>query len=83
MKSLKGKLVEVAGEVFGYVVGENKKTLLIRQAHDDGKEIVLLDKAVYFDKFSIVDAYWVKTISCDKTIKELPVKPLSVNCNFF
>lgn len=27
---------------------DNKKTLLIRQAHDSGKEIVLLERAMYF-----------------------------------
>lgn len=80
---LKGKLVEVAGRIIGMVVEDNKKTLLIRQVHDGGKEIVLLEKAMYFDKSSIVNSYWIKIINSDKPIEELPVKPLDVRCNFF
>lgn len=80
---LKGKLVEVAGRIIGMVVEDNKKTLLIRQVHDGGKEIVLLEKAMYFDKSSIVNSYWVKIVNSNRSIKELPVKPLDVRCNFF
>lgn len=57
---LKGKLVEVAGRITGMVVEDNKKTLLIRQVHDGGKEIVLLEKAMYFDRAFITNAYWIK-----------------------
>ncbi|TGY56733.1 hypothetical protein [Limosilactobacillus reuteri] len=81
--SLKDKLVEVAGRIFGMVVEDNKKTLLIRQVHDGGKEIVLLEKAMYFDRASIVNSYWVKIVNSNKSIKELTVKPLDVRCNFF
>lgn len=80
---MNGKLIEVAGKVVGYVIEDNKKTLLVRQAHDDGKKIMLLEKAMYFDKSSIVGSYWVKIISCNRPVKELPVKPLSVHCDFF
>lgn len=81
--SLKGKLVEVAGRIIGIVVEDNKKTLLIRQAHDGDKEIVLLEKAMYFDKSSIVNSYWVKIVNSSRSIEESPVKPLDVRCNFF
>lgn len=58
--SLEGKLVEVAGKVVGMVVEDNEKTLLIRQADDRGSEIRLLEKAMYFDKALITNAYWIK-----------------------
>lgn len=28
--------------------------------HDGGKEIVLLEKAMYFDRAFITNAYWIK-----------------------
>lgn len=58
--SLEDKLVEVAGKVVGMVVEDNEKTLLIRQADDRGSEIRLLEKAMYFDKALITNAYWIK-----------------------
>lgn len=81
--SLEGKLVEVAGKIIGMVVEDNEKTLLIREAHDDGKVIMLLEKAMYFEKPSVVDSYWVKIINPDRQVEELPVKPLNVHCNLF
>lgn len=57
---LQGKLVEVAGKIVGAVVEDNEKTLLIRQADDRGSEIRLLEKAMYFDKALITNAYWIK-----------------------
>lgn len=58
--TLEGKTVEVAGTIVGIVVDEKEKTLLIRQAHDGDNEIVLLEKAMYFDKALITNAYWIK-----------------------
>lgn len=80
---LKGKLVEVAGEIIGMVVEDYGKTLLIREAHDDGKKIMLLEKAMYFEKSSVVDSYWVKIIDPGRQVEELPVKPLNIHCNLF
>lgn len=80
---LKGKTVEVAGTIVGIVVDEKEKTLLIRQARDSGDEIVLLEKAMYFEKTSVINCYWIKVANPDKSIRELPVKPLSVNCDIF
>lgn len=53
-------LVEVAGKIVGMVVEDNEKTFLIRQAHDTGNEIVLLEKAMFFEKTLITSAYWIK-----------------------
>lgn len=58
--TLKGMLVEVAGRTVGMVVEDNEKTLLIRQAHDTGNEIALLEKAMFFEKALITSAYWIK-----------------------
>lgn len=73
-KQLEGKLVEVAGEIVGYVVEENKKTLLIRKVqptwNNDG--FLLSPKAMFFDKASIVDAYWVKFLD-----SKLPVRSIN------
>lgn len=80
---LQGKLVEVAGKIVGAVVEDNEKTLLIRQAHDNESEIVLLEKAMYFEKTSITNSYWIRTINSDKPIRELPVKPLDISCDIF
>lgn len=81
--TLEGKIVEVAGTIVGIVVDEKEKTLLIRQAHDGDNEIVLLEKAMYFEKTSVINCYWIKVANPDKSIRELPVKPLSVNCDIF
>ena len=81
--TLKGKTVEVAGKIIGMVVEEKEKTLLIRQARDSDDEIVLLEKAMYFEKTSVINCYWIKVANPDKSIRELPVKPLSVNCDIF
>ncbi|MCM1234602.1 MAG: hypothetical protein NC489_31255 [Ruminococcus flavefaciens] len=65
MENLKGKLVEVAGEIVGLVIEDNKKTLLIREVHystgDDN--VLLMEKAMFFDKDSVVNSYWIKFIN--------------------
>lgn len=81
--TLEGKIVEIAGKIIGMVVEEKEKTLLIRQARDSGDEIVLLEKAMYFEKTSVINCYWIKVANPDKSIRELLVKPLSVNCDIF
>lgn len=67
VKQLKGKLVEVAGEIVGYVVMDNKKTLLIREAHysSERKSVWLTEKAMFFDKSLIANAYWIRFKNLD------------------
>lgn len=64
MDNLKGKLVEVAGEIVGAIVEDSKKTLLIREVHysigDDN--VLLMEKAMFFDKKSVVNSYWIKFV---------------------
>ncbi|MBB1122859.1 hypothetical protein [Limosilactobacillus albertensis] len=71
--TLKDKLVEVAGEIVGMVVEDNKKTLLIRKAHySAGNEnVLLMENAMFFDRANIMNAYWVKFVDPKLSIRSV------------
>ncbi|ONK25702.1 hypothetical protein BVE86_09330 [Streptococcus azizii] len=85
MEQLKGKYIEISGEIAGQIVAETKKDLLVRRAivyssqMYDGSGLVcstidsigLCEQAVYVDR-KVLDSYWVKVV-------ELSTIPETIN----
>ncbi|MDG3132305.1 hypothetical protein MKL26_04585 [Streptococcus suis] len=73
MEQLKGKYIEISGEIAGRIELENEKELLVRRAinYPWDKRCGLAPQAVFIDK-KIIDNYWVRVV-------ELPYLPDIIN----
>jgi hypothetical protein len=64
----KGKLLEVAGKVVGYVIQADEKTLLVRKGfitwQGDAQVMALEANAVFIDRSLIDGVYWIKFKPC-------------------